>query len=320
MTITTRLMGGLGNQLFQYAAGRILARQHKTDLWLDDGFLGKSDNNITRRDYELSPFAINIAGVKPCQPTAGDAVVAEDDMKSPQELLTAPRNSFLIGYWQGAFYLNHLRDELLETIAPRKTGNSLSAQSKKMLAMMQKTTSVFIHIRRGDYAQLRSANKFHGLLPLGYYQRAIKIMQQQLPNATFFIFSDDPAWVKQNLPINNSRKNSQTIYVDHNQGQDSWQDLILMSHCKHAIIANSSFSFWGAYLLWLRHQRNRPHIIAPKQWFRQKNIDTARWFPPDWQLLPAQRRSWLAGFYRPLSSLWRLLKKTRHRLISEKDG
>ena len=299
MTITTRLMGGLGNQLFQYAAGRILARHHKTTLLLDNSFLTSHHATTTKRDYELAPFAIIIDGVKSCQPTAGDRLVQEDKLAMPASLLSAPANSFLIGYWQGHFYLDKLRDELLATIAPTKP---LSPLSQKLLAMIQTTDSVFIHVRRGDYAHLPAATKFHGLLPMAYYHKAIKLLQRARADANFFIFSDDPNWAKEHLPI----KNSPTIYVAHNQGKDAWQDLILMSHCRHAIMANSSFSFWGGYLSWLRHGKTAV-IVAPKPWFRRQTIDPKIWFPDDWRLLTAQSGSVLAPIYRHLKKLKRVL-------------
>ncbi len=293
MTITTRLMGGLGNQLFQYAAGRVLAKKHKTTLRLDTSFLAQQNKNITHRSYELTPFALRIDRLENCEPGEQDKVIEEEGLASPEAFMASPPNSFLIGYWQGRFYIEKIKDELLETIKPRKT---LSPTSQQILTKIKKTNAVFVHIRRGDYANLSSATRFHGLLPMDYYQRAINEMLHQVKDPSFFIFSDDPKWVKENLAI----ANHDTVYVTHNQGKNSWQDLILMSHCQHAIIANSSFSFLAAYLLQLRHAK--ANIVAPREWFRTRLVDQEKWFPAGWQLLAAQPRSPFLVFYRLLTS------------------
>ncbi len=304
MTITTRLMGGLGNQLFQYAAGRVLAKKHKTTLRLDTSFLAQQNKNITNRPYELAPFTLKIDRLENCEPGEQDKVIEEDNLTAPEAFMASPPDSFLIGYWQGRFYIEKIKDELLETIKPTKP---LSKQSQQILSQIKKTNAVLVHIRRGDYATLSSANRFHGLLPMDYYQRAINEMLRHVKDPSFFIFSDDPQWVKENLAIANHK----TVYVTHNQGKNSWQDLILMSHCQHAIIANSSFSFLAAYLLQLRHAKDakgegkeggKANIIAPREWFRARAVDQEKWFPAGWQLLSAQPRSPFRTFYRLLTS------------------
>src|SRR5690606_26072631 len=124
------------------------------------------------------------------------------------------------------------------------------------------TTSVSLHVRRGDYVQLQSAHNFHGVLPLTYYKRAILLLKEKLERFTIFVFSDDLDWVRSNL-----QAETPVVYVDYRSDDKTATDLALMSLCKHNIIANSSFSWWGA---WLNRNPGK-QVIAPKPWFRDKS-------------------------------------------------
>lgn len=114
-----------------------------------------------------------------------------------------------------------------------------------------------VHIRRGDYLSASFANGFGNCCPLDYYQRAIAMISKTVDKPLFVFFSDDMEWVKENFA------GEDCLFVSHNKGVDSWQDMYLMSLCNHNIIANSTFSWWGA---WLNHHEDKM-VIAPKKWW-----------------------------------------------------
>jgi hypothetical protein len=120
-----------------------------------------------------------------------------------------------------------------------------------------------LHIRRGDYISDKKANSVHGTCDLSYYKKATELICAKFNDAHFFVFSDDISWAKENLNINN------TTYIDHKTIPH--EDIHLMSLCKHNITANSSFSWWGAWL----NQYSKKTVIAPKQWFINKENEVA---------------------------------------------
>jgi hypothetical protein len=132
-----------------------------------------------------------------------------------------------------------------------------SSQNQTTITMIQNSESVSVHIRRWDYLQWNNIH-YHGVCSLEYYQQAIHHIQWSISNPRFFFFSDDIQWVKENIKTGNQ----DDVYVDHNTGDQSREDMRLMSLCKHNIIANSSFSWWGAWL----NTNNKTIIIAPKNW------------------------------------------------------
>jgi hypothetical protein len=136
-----------------------------------------------------------------------------------------------------------------------------------------------LHIRRGDYVNSPSAAKFHGVLPLSYYQQAIETLLLNKPDAHFFIFSDDLPWAKEALP-----KNLKITFVENAlQADAAAQELQLMTECKHHIIANSSLSWWGA---WLR-QDGKGLVFAPNRWISDNSLDLSNLLPSSWRRIPA---------------------------------
>ena len=133
--------------------------------------------------------------------------------------------------------------------------NEMNDKNKAVLSLINNCDSVFIHIRRGDYYSPQYIKKLGGTCPVSYYNHAINYIKFQKPNATFFVFSDDINWVKENLSI------PSPIYVDWNIGKDSYIDMFLMTNCFYAIIANSTFSYWGATL-----GRKKEIVIYPIKW------------------------------------------------------
>lgn len=133
--------------------------------------------------------------------------------------------------------------------------------------------AVSLHVRRGDYVSNLTINQFHGTCSLEYYNQAIAQIAKKVETPHFFVFSDDPEWVKSNLKIDYS-----ITIVDHNNADKNYEDIRLMSLCKHHIIANSSFSWWGA---WLCRNPNKI-VIAPLKWFNDKSINTTDLIPDGW--------------------------------------
>jgi hypothetical protein len=154
--------------------------------------------------------------------------------------------------------------------------NHPTGQNKLTLNIINNTNSVSLHIRRGDYIKnLETYNK-HGLIDLYYYYKAINYIKEHVYNPTFFIFSDDITWAKENLNIE-----LPVYFIDFNDQTRNYEDLRLMKNCKYNIIANSSFSWWGA---WLNDFSNKI-VIAPKKWFNDDTINTYDLTPLDWILI-----------------------------------
>lgn len=177
-------------------------------------------------------------------------------------------NQYLIGHFQSYKFFEEYRDSILEEL--QFSVEILSEKTKMIANDMQRCNSVSIHVRRGDYLNGYYYNTLGKICDIAYYQRAIAAVKEKVDNPHFYIFSDDSKYVAENLKIDNA------TYVDFNVGKDSWQDMFLMSRCKHNIIANSTFSWWGAWL-----NRNPSKIvIAPTRWFA--NIDEDELVMPEW--------------------------------------
>lgn len=270
--IVANLTGGLGNQMFEYAAGRSLAIRNKTNLKLH--FTNALVS--TKRIYSLDVF--NIAATLATDeevtsfgyPTsrlgyAFKRVLQELKLyRNPQlytetqwytydaGLLKCGDNVYIEGFWQNPRYFNSIEDQLRKDFALRAVPHKKNAN---LIEMMKKHNSVSIHIRRGDYVKkIRSGNYFPPL-SVEYYNRAIALMRKKISSPTFYVFSDDIGWSIQNLNLKNA------IFVDQNS-KNPVEDMRLMSHCKHHIIANSAFSWWGS---WLNPNKNKC-IIGPNKW------------------------------------------------------
>ena len=268
-----RLIGGLGNQMFQYAFGQII----KDDVayWFDQV---KGNPNVATRPYELDFFKCNpwilsqnelamiIEGGQQLGGEFAYKIVEEIPPSVYNPELLKQENALFIGYFQCYQYYDQIRKQLLDEFVP---STSIDSENQKILDLIQKTNSVSLHIRRGDYVKLQHV---HGLCNLEYYQKAIDfIVSKTSVSPHFFLFSDDIEWVKDNLKIN-----FPFTVVDLNHEKKSPWDMWLMKHCKHNIIANSSFSWWGA---WLNENPNKI-VIAPKKWRTDDApIDIV---PPDW--------------------------------------
>lgn len=263
--------GGLGNQLFQYAAARRLAIKHNCQVVLDPYWFAHPRAGETHRPYELDKYPVTLRVANLSEQRSWKwmrvrlskflrlllplTLVREQGIGVYKPALYASINSYLIGFWQSEAYFADAKKQLISELTPLSPP---SATDHSVIEQIYASNSVSIHVRRGDYVSLPSASAFHGLCSLDYYRTAIQYIAERVSGPMFFVFSDDPVWVRENLVIPFPVR-----YVDHNQPVDAFQDLRMMSLCQHQIIANSSFSWWGA---WLGETQNSI-IIAPARWY-----------------------------------------------------
>jgi hypothetical protein len=200
-----------------------------------------------------------------------DAIILkENGFSFDPSMLEAKGNIYLEGYWQSEKYFVAIRDILLREFAFKYEQD---AKSRDITKQIQKTESVSLHIRRGDYVHDPLTNQVHGLCSLEYYQKAVSYITQKIPNCHFYIFSDDHSWVSENFKLDYP-----FTLVDHNDASRNYEDLRLMSLCRHNIIANSSFSWWGAWL----NTNHEKIVCAPKKWFNEPTLDTKDLIPESW--------------------------------------
>ena len=284
--IITKLAGGLGNQMFQYALGRRLALKHKTILKLDTSFLldRTPKENFTYRNYELGVFAIESEIAKPAETAKftykpvgyldklihrlphrfRPYVVCDEPPFNYTYYETAitksNRNTYLSGFWQSEKYFKDvesiIRSDFRFAVPP-------DDENETLLRLIGNVCSVSLHVRRSDYVDNQISNQYHGSCMPYYYQQAMQLVSGKVSNPHFFVFSDDPVWASEHLQFSGS-----VTFVNFNHGNKSYEDLRLMSHCRHHIIANSSFSWWGA---WLNYNPNKM-VIAPKQWINPDSV------------------------------------------------
>lgn len=273
--VVSSLAGGLGNQLFQYAFGRAVALQHHCDLVLDTRILQIKDGQ-TPRELGLSDFNIQ-ASIDTLSRQQLDRCIAVKESVSNYDAgvmhKTAP-GCRLAGYWQTERYFGHIRPTLLTELTLRAPVTPYIQRLADQIASTPQSVSV--HFRRGDYVSDPKVAAFHGVCSMDYYNNAIQSLTKQVHNSRhFFLFSDDPDWLATNIPAG---VEPYTI-VDARQSS-AREDLWLMSLCRHHVVANSSFSWWGAWL-----SRHEGINIAPGRWFQAPSFNDQDIVPASWQRL-----------------------------------
>ena len=285
--IIVRLSGGLGNQMFQYAAGLSLSITRKTELCLDLAWFQNNPADVTKRAFRLDVFAIRagIAQTKQIKRIAEPSAIRrlfdrskpyfrkniyyEPHFHYDPNFRRASSPIILDGYWQSESYFKDVAPAVrkdLRVISP------LSADSQALAERIGNTRSVSLHVRRGDYVSNPKTFSYHGVCEPGYYTKAIATLKKQVGEMEIFVFSDDLDWVKENISAE-----FPMTFVNHADRQD-YEDLYLMSLCRHNIIANSSFSWWGAWL-----NKNPGKIVAaPARWFNEVNANTNDLLPAEW--------------------------------------
>jgi hypothetical protein len=284
-------MGGLGNQLFQYAAARAVAFRIGYPLKYDLTYMIKDP----RRSCKLNHFEVHAEEATPREvsiyfPDRGENsglyrslrklknrfspwfrldILKEPSLAFHEEVLKVDTPRYLAGYWQSEKYFSDMgemiRNELQVTTPPSEQNlNDLDE-------IRSNRESVSIHIRRGDYFSDEKNRSLYSQLKPGYYNQAMNLMKKSMSEPRFFFFSDDMEWVKNHFPKDESYR-----FMDGNCADEDYEDLRLMSACRHHIIANSTFGWWGAWLSGHRDKR----VIAPKRWFndeREHDIIPETW-------------------------------------------
>ncbi len=287
--IVTKLISGLGNQLLQYAIGRELSITKGVPLKLDISFF--ADQNL--RSYKLNHFNINaqVATRLDIEPFR-EEIESYNNLHQQSSLYSklyrniepifypkytknyfkehiwwvlepsvfkTPSNVYIEGYWQHYKYFENMQQQIFEELTLKEASG---AKAESLLsAIKNNKSSVAVHIRRGDYVTDSGANYLMGVLPVSYYQNAINYIMQKISNPTFYFFSDDLDWVKKNIQVN-----TPVCYVD---GNVDYIDLDLMRHCAHNIIANSTFSWWGAFL----NRNPNKIVVAPDKWSAREDVN-----------------------------------------------
>lgn len=284
--VIVRLIGGLGNQLFQYAYALSLVKKGydvKLDISAFDTYTlhgGYSLNHYNKRVNNASPEEVTAMThigfgkklMRQLQGKKSRPVAKEVNSAFDEKMLSPEDNHYLVGYFQSEKYFQQIRGELLDSLVLQEP---LSSYTKNTLDRINKSeVSVSVHVRRGDYVTNAEALKTHGVCSLDYYQQAVMLINAKFDNVSYYIFSDDIDWVKDNLVIDNA------FYVDSEEERFSGEDMFLMSQCNHNIIANSSFSWWGA---WLNTHIDKL-IVAPKNWYadEKKQYLSEMMIPRDW--------------------------------------
>lgn len=292
--IISNIIGGLGNQMFQYAVGRALSLQHGQPLRLNvsdftgyglhQGFELKrvfdcpteiaTDNDIRRiLGWQFSPLIRRFVMRPGFSKIRYAAFVAEPHFHYWHGINNIPSDSYLSGYWQSERYFNSVAAQIRNDFLFKKP---LENKNLELQEKIKSVNSVSLHVRRGDYVKNIKTSAEHGICSIDYYNNSINRISQRVSNPHFFIFSDDINWVKYNLTINYP-----FTYVSHNSGVESFNDMHLMSLCNNNIIANSSFSWWGAWL----NSNPEKIIISPMKWFQSKKYNTDDLIPTNWDKL-----------------------------------
>jgi len=280
--IVTKITAGLGNQLFQYAIGRTVADYHQVELKLDttayssnewhNGF--RLDQFAITTDIATDKEIISVRGI-----TGGDdffsrvirkgGVFKKSSYYSEKQRTIFDENVFLladrylIGYWQNEQYFIKIRNILLKEFQPVFP---LSKQAQEYQQQLMAKNSVSLHVRRGDYLNHPEI----GVLDLSYYKQAYDYICAKVEKPVVFVFSNDLDWCKQHFNFIDK-----LVYIE--ESKTEIDDLMLMSQCKHNIVANSSFSWWGA---WLNNNESKI-VIAPKKWMAV-NPNRYKWIPDNW--------------------------------------
>lgn len=288
--VVIQLQGGLGNQMFQYAASKALSLKNRDSLLLDVSFIeehSQTNESFTAREYALDIFTNiqeEIVSLKNLNKFRRENVKWKDfsGIKYPkifrERSLSFDPSFFslrppvlLQGYFQSENYFKDFEKDIRNSFSFQK----LQAEDDNIpvLEEIKNSCSVSVHIRRTDYLK-PAINKVHGVCSLEYYQQAIEIMKNKNSNARFFFFADDKDWVCDRF------RGTNMVSVQNNSGKDSWKDMYLMSQCKHHIVANSSFSWWGAWL----NKHKEKIVICPEKWIKNDDelIFSNSIIPKDW--------------------------------------
>lgn len=272
--VIVKIIGGLGNQMFQYAYAKALQQKGhevKIDISAFETYKLHGGYQLDKYNIDLDSskkdendkFYKNTIFYKVLRRFGIDFSrrIKENSLLFNSELLKIEDNSYLDGYFQCEKYFKDIREIILKQFTINQDISNYTKEIKNKIQNSQNSCS--LHIRRGDFANSTNIN-IHGACDIEYYKKAIQYLEEKVENINYFIFSDDIEWVKENLAIQNA------IYIDSKEKRIPHEDIYLMSLCKNNIIANSSFSWWGAWL----NQNEKKMVIAPKRWFADDKLES----------------------------------------------
>jgi len=289
--IVVHLIGGLGNQLFQYATGRHLEIRTGEELYFDiSGFDKYKLHHYSLMHFRIRErfvtadelreyFGVGRSGILRIyrnwiadRKTDLQRGVIQERLSHhyDPDILNLKGNVYLKGYWQSEKYFAEIGQVIREDLT---LAEPLDGRDLEIAELIDSCDSVSLHVRRKDYVIDAATHAKFGTCDLNYYRTCIDHLTGLLPNAHFFVFSDDPIWAAENLKIDHP-----LTVVDHNDASRNYADLMLMSRCKHNIIANSSFSWWGA---WLNPNLGKM-VFAPRRWLASPQFDTPDLIPSNW--------------------------------------
>jgi len=295
--ITVKLSGGLGNQMFQYATAKALALKKNTQVKLD---LTTLNHRLPMRDYVFRTYDLDLFNIKvklsflsrfskfgknvafilaKIKTLLKEKFFPKSIFKEKEyyffdpEIFNQKNNVYLDGFWQSYRYFEDYQEEIRGEFS---SFPEFSEQAKELSELIINNESVCIGIRRGDYVSNPNNVKFFGILPLTYFQQGIDLIKQKITNPYFFIFTDDIDWCRENFDLS---ENVFFVTADYN-GERYIDKFHLMTLCKHFIIANSTYSWWPA---WLSANQNKI-VIAPKNWLADQKFNnyTKDLIPADW--------------------------------------
>ena len=288
--IIIKLFGGLGNQMFQYAFGYSLKKRGEVEVKFDISFY---ENKIVHNQIMITDvfdLDLNLANKNDLTNLLGwrkyllfnklmklinlkkKSYIKEDKNKNILDITNDFDNKFYDGYWQNWNYFNNYKKDLNKVFTfNKRIKGKYDFWAKSIL----ENNSVCVHLRRGDYLSNKKNKKVFHELKLNYFREAFELIKKNNENLKYFIFSDDIKYAKK---IFEGEK--KFIYVDVNEGLESFRDMQLMSLGKHIIISNSTFSWWAA---WLGYEEKK-NIIVPKLWFKEK-MQAHKYYLPGWHVV-----------------------------------
>jgi hypothetical protein len=288
--IVVRIHGGLGNQLFQYAVGRHLSLATRQGLALDVGFanpdplgaFGLTPFRIVGRilpnsahTFWLGPVSRVVERVQRAIPSAMSMaalhrVFIQQGPRFDDRLLKIRGSAYLVGNWQSFKYFSGSGDVLAREL---QLGGEADGENAQILAQIRGSGSVGVHVRRGDYVRNPKIASAYAVCDTAYYERAREIVLRRRPDARFFVFSDEIEHVSKQLG-----HWARTTFVGNNPPSARHEDFRLLTNCRDFIVANSSFSWWAA---WLGRDSEKT-VVAPAVWANDPEWDTDDIVPPDW--------------------------------------
>lgn len=293
--IIIKIKGGLGNQMFQYAVGKKLSLETGEVLFLDANKL-PSHNKEIPRDFDLikfnidsklissndvekfrNPFGIISRAIRKIRTKIlfqYNLDFHPNYLTKVKNIIKSGKNVYIEGYFQSERNFAEIREILLSEFSLKEEFKSPTFE--ELRSEISKLNSVSVHIRRGDYVNNPKVLKYHGICSVEYYKNAMSKICESIENPVFYFFSDDPNWISENFDLNENTK------IISGKSLTAPEELILMSSCKHNIIANSTFSWWGAWL----NQNYDKIVISPTPWVNFKFNPHKNITPETWINLP----------------------------------